>query len=670
MFYLVLHCARERLVKRVWAFSFEILNSGFFPSSCFVFFCFIFFIFRLPIQYCPSHPTPLFISTFFLVVFFSFNEAFSSPLPLLLLFLFFSSTLCLLHHSRSSHLHRILLKETQLGIPIKRYHPYLLQFLLSLSIVDSKHNTDPYPTHFPPLPAMLRFVWVIALLLLVAGVPAISAVGTNTLQQRSATSDQNIGTSRTFPLKSTQKLNKRSLYMHSVDMIMVADVVSGKLALQPIEANTTSGDTGTALVDQDGHDISYYIEVKIGTIGDKSTNTTYNLVVDTGSFYTWVYGVSCTSSDCAAHSRLDPSDSSSINVTSDQFSISYTSGSVQGMIAIDTLSYAGFSSPMHFGLASTVDSSFADFPIDGIMGLPGKDKSPDSFPGVINTLFNQSLISERVFGINLGRGSNENDEGSFTIGGIDSSKYTGDIVYTPSIANSDFWELEVGGTFINDFEVDFGGSRTAIIDTGTTLLIMAPDDALKLHSHISGSQTDGSNFVIPCNTTMLLQFEFNGVKWTVSPEDYIGNVYSESDGTCISNIQGIQFSDNRWIFGDVFLKNMYSVYNMDTQQVGFANKTIGATNVTPDLTYVFAGSAVGTKNKNEDSSSSVQATSASSAAASNTTPTSQISSSSPSSSSSSTINSSSNTSPSISINVFSLSFSFFSVIFVVLFCIC
>ncbi|KAF5100631.1 hypothetical protein D0Z03_000779 [Geotrichum reessii] len=380
---------------------------------------------------------------------------------------------------------------------------------------------------------MLSFFWAFAFSCLVQGLPvAFPETGNN--NDNSGNNLVNVGTSKTFPLKATSNSNvKRAFRVHSNDMILVDDVLTGKSMLTKLDNVAVSPSEGTALVDQDGHDISYYIEVTVGSDQTALSKKTFNLVVDTGSFYTWLYSINCTSSLCASHNRLDPADSSSLDITNKDFSIAYTSGSVNGIVVQDTLSYAGFSSPQYFGLVSTVDTSLANFPIDGIMGLPANDKSPDSFPGVINTLYNQKLIKNRIFSINLGRTSNENDEGSFTIGGVDTSKYTGDIAYADILSQeTGFWELKVEGTYINGYNVDFG-SRTAIIDTGTTLLIMSPDDALKVHGYIAGSQTDGSNFVIPCNTTLKLEFGFGGKKWTVSPQDYIGSVYSEPDGlTC------------------------------------------------------------------------------------------------------------------------------------------
>lgn len=475
---------------------------------------------------------------------------------------------------------------------------------------------------------MLILFWALALLSVASSTSTLSTPSFNSNNTKQAlsslSSSGNVGTSKTFPLKASQKITKRELRIRDATLVPIDKALSGKLAVDP-SANITTGSEGSALVEQDGHDISYYVEVHLGT-DDKQT---YNLVVDTGSFYTWVYGLSCTSDDCAAHNRFDASKSSISSQQEDnEFSIVYTSGSVQGKVVNDLFSFAGFKSPQMFGLASVVDTSFANFPIDGILGLPAKDKSPQDFPGIVSTLADQQLIDTRVIGINLGRDADPLDQGSLTIGGIDDSKYSGNINYISLVDDSGlFWEIPVGATYLNGYPIDFGGSRTAIVDTGTTLLVMSPDDALKLHGYISGTQTDGTNFVIPCNTSMQLEFEFNNIKYLVSPQDYVGVPYSEPDAEtpalCISNIQGIQFENNRWILGDVFLKNVYSVYNMETHQVGFANKTIGSTNVTPDGSFVYSESAKAadtTESNSTDTSSSQSSSQSSSHSQANVSP--------------------------------------------------
>ena len=38
--------------------------------------------------------------------------------------------------------------------------------------------------------------------------------------------------------------------------------------------------------------------------------------------------------------------------------------------------------------------------------------------------------------------------------------------------------------------------------------------------------------------------------------------------TCVIAVMGMDFNDNFYILGDVFLKSYYSTYNLDTNEIG------------------------------------------------------------------------------------------------------
>jgi hypothetical protein len=397
----------------------------------------------------------------------------------------------------------------------------------------------------------------------------------------------------------------------SDSMVLVADVLSGKSPIM-------KSDAATGIVSQPGHDISYYLDVQIA-------GQNFSLIIDTGSYYTWVYGANCTSSACTSHNQYNTS--STAEVSSNNFSIKYTTSTVDGTIVNDVVSFAGFETRIDFGAASSAGNTFASFAIDGIVGLSANDYSPETFPSILTTLKNQSLIDERVFGVNLGRSADPNDEGSITFGGVDSSKYNGDIVYTDLQNHPTFWQIDVESTVLNGQVINFA-NKSAIVDTGTTLIIMPPDDALKLHGQIPGSETDGTNFAIPCNTTVTLEFQFGGVLWPITSQDFIGGPTQNDKTMCATNVQGLTLQDENWVLGDVFLKTVYTVFDMDNQRVGFANKTIGKTDGTPMDSIVLSSLGVVGVADPSSSTSSAKTAGPTGAAATGTSSTSARSSSS------------------------------------------
>ncbi|KAA8909821.1 hypothetical protein TRICI_004354 [Trichomonascus ciferrii] len=348
-------------------------------------------------------------------------------------------------------------------------------------------------------------------------------------------------------------------------------------------ATKSSEKSSTNSIDQDGSDIAYYMDF---TIADQN----FSLIVDTGSYYTWVYGANCKSDACKNRHQYGQNNSSSTKNTTEKFSITYSTGVVKGNVVNDKAQFGGFDTRINFGVAQEAGDTFASFPIDGLLGLSAKDES-EKAPGVITTLKKQGLIDKRVFGINLGRSWDPKDEGGITFGGVDESKYSGDISYTKvESSNSLLWNLPLDGAYLYGKKIDFGEKRSCIVDTGTTLIVMPKDDAKKVHEKIDGMHTDGENYAVPCNTNVTFEFEFNGKKWAMSSKDFIGPELDENDGYCATNIQGLDIPNQskQWILGDAFLKSVYSVFDMDNQKVGFAKKSSSKTNETPKDSLVLS----------------------------------------------------------------------------------
>ncbi|KAG5354492.1 putative aspartic-type endopeptidase CTSD [Yarrowia sp. B02] len=342
--------------------------------------------------------------------------------------------------------------------------------------------------------------------------------------------------------------------------------------------NKASSNSGTASssvdckrfvpIEQDGGDVSYYVNTQLG-----SSQAEYRMVLDTGSYYMWVYSENCTASACMKRNRFGVDNSTTIKPTDHTYSISYTSGDIDGDIVIDNMTLGATTSRTQFGTANQADPSFASFAIDGIMGLSAVDKSESNFPSLISVLKDQGQISDRVFGVSLGRSADKTD-GTLVLGDYDHAAVDGDISWADVQSGTALWKVQIDGAYVGGNQVDFGASRNAIVDTGTTLLVMPPDDAMKFHGYIPNSQTDGKNYAMPCDSSVSVEIEVAGTKWSISPKDYIGFKYTDGSGLCASNIQGLKTGNDgqQWILGAVFLKNVYAIFDMDKKRVGFANK--------------------------------------------------------------------------------------------------
>lgn len=330
--------------------------------------------------------------------------------------------------------------------------------------------------------------------------------------------------------------------------------------------------TDSVAVDTDGNDFSYFSTLRFG-----SSDNEYNLLLDSGAANTWVMGSECATDSCAKHNTLGSSDSSSLKVTDDTFSISYGTGSVNGTIASDTAHISNFSVDLTFGLAGYASSEFASYPMDGILGLGRADKTDNDVTDgtIMDALAKASLIPAKLYGIHLSRSSDDLDDGELNFGAPNPNRYSGDLAWTSTIDNNrGFWEIPIADAAFDGTSAGLT-DRTAIIDTGTSYILVPGDDAAALHKLIPQSSQNGELFTLPCSTTQPLQISFGKIAYNISAKDYVGSNVGGS--TCQSNIVGRQtFGEKQWLVGAVFLKNVYTVFDYDKSRIGFGTKTAGS----------------------------------------------------------------------------------------------
>lgn len=117
-------------------------------------------------------------------------------------------------------------------------------------------------------------------------------------------------------------------------------------------------------------------------------------------------------------------------------------------------------------------------------------------PTFLDNLYQQNTIQAEILGVSFAplQGSDTVvQNGVLTLGGVDPSRYTGEITYTPRTQTSpysNYWGIDVSGMIFNDQNI--GGASSAIVDTGTTL-IYAPTDAYNAFIQAAGGTTDSSS---------------------------------------------------------------------------------------------------------------------------------------------------------------------------------
>jgi hypothetical protein len=291
------------------------------------------------------------------------------------------------------------------------------------------------------------------------------------------------------------------------------------------------------------------------------------MLLDTGAGTTWVMGSDCTADACTTHNTFGPSDSKTYSDTKETFSIAYGSGKVAGELAKDTVAVAGMSLSMSFGVASDASSDFSHFPFDGILGVSMSRGATDNF---LNVMSASKALKSNIFSVSLSRNSDGPNTGEVTFGGIDASKYTGEISYTSVSASAGGdWAIPIDDMAYNGKDAGIKG-RLAYIDTGTSYVFGPPEDVALLHKLIPGATSaDGFSYTVPCNSDKALTVVFSGVAYTLSPKDWMS---PPSGDTCTSNFYGQAVVQDAWLLGDSFLKNVYTVFDADQTRIGLAVK--------------------------------------------------------------------------------------------------
>ncbi|KAA8649136.1 hypothetical protein EYZ11_011217 [Aspergillus tanneri] len=327
-----------------------------------------------------------------------------------------------------------------------------------------------------------------------------------------------------------------------------------------------SSTPNTAALDQDGNDRSYISAVNVG-----SQNQTLWMLLDTGAGNTWLFASDCTTEACKMHNTFGEQASSSLQMTGDRWNVGYGTGKVSGFLGSDTLSIANLEVEMTFGLASDASDELKSYPMDGILGLGRAEKGVFGHDTFMDVVAKKELLKSNIVSVSLSRGQDKIQDGSVTFGDVDKSKFTGDITYTDTVKNTDQWRIPLDDASVDGSACQFS-EKSAIMDTGTSFMLIPPADAKALHGKIPGAKPySDTGYLLPCDSTAEVNLTFSGVSYTISPKDYVG---SKTNDNCVSTIVGKSiFGDDIWLVGDVFLKNVYTVFDFDKSRIGLAQRT-------------------------------------------------------------------------------------------------
>ncbi|CDH58880.1 e chain structures of complexes ofrhizopuspepsin with pepstatin and other statine-containinginhibitors [Lichtheimia corymbifera JMRC:FSU:9682] len=322
--------------------------------------------------------------------------------------------------------------------------------------------------------------------------------------------------------------------------------------------NSFSGSGVVPMTDYE-YDIEYYGTVSVGTPPQK-----FKLDFDTGSSDLWFAGEDCTS--CGDKPKFKSSESSTFEKGGKPWKISYGDGSsASGTVAYDVVDLGGLKiKKQAIELADKRSSSFNKDPIDGILGLGFNSINTVNEKTPMDNLIEQKLIDKPIFGCYLGK-HKEGGGGEYIFGDINKDHIDGELKKVPIDNSQGWWGVTVDKSTVGGKEVT--GNFDAILDTGTTLLILNDDLIKGIADAYGATANPDGTYTIDCDTSKFepLKFSMAGNDFEVSPDSL---VYVENGGSCIAGFASGGLSVN--IIGDTFLKNNYVVYDQGTPEVQIA----------------------------------------------------------------------------------------------------
>lgn len=374
---------------------------------------------------------------------------------------------------------------------------------------------------------------------------------------------------------SAEKTKK--LQRVSMKKVPNKDFIAQRRAQMALKAASKKvvGDSGDITI-KDYSNAQYYGEISLGTPAQN-----FEVIFDTGSANLWVAGSDCDSS-CGSHPEYDASKSSTYAANGTLFKIEYGSGACTGYLSKDTLTWAGMALPSQ-GFAQITDASgmgvaYTVGHFDGILGLAFDELAvcdfpykADCVPTPFARMISEGLIDEPVFSFFLGDlkpFGRYGYDGELTIGGSDPNYYTGDITWVP-LKSADYWRISVDSIKVGGAEVTTPTTNTAIVDSGTSLLVGPEDAVTSIAKSLNATANFAGEYFVDCDAALpTMDVTIAGVDFPLAGADLVLN----SGGECLLMIMGMDLAGTGvdWILGDVFMRKYYTIFDYSNQKIGMA----------------------------------------------------------------------------------------------------
>jgi hypothetical protein len=215
---------------------------------------------------------------------------------------------------------------------------------------------------------------------------------------------------------------------------------------------------------------------------------------------------------------------------------------------------------------------------DGVLGMAFKhintvrdrNDSPAQVSTLLDNMVHQKQIEQALFTANLCRSGKDS---FYTFGTIDKSVTSNEMRYTPVHNSRGRWEVQSNRLELNGAEIQFATVNSAVVDSGTTLLLLDDQTVEVIYGSIPGSKLcpNQGGYTFPADAQLpRISLYVGEHKLELHPETLKYGSPRE-DGHIFGAIQSAGDLGHA-VFGDVFLKNAYVVFDQGKQRLGVAQK--------------------------------------------------------------------------------------------------
>uniref|UniRef100_A0A7S3A5Q4 Peptidase A1 domain-containing protein n=2 Tax=Rhodosorus marinus TaxID=101924 RepID=A0A7S3A5Q4_9RHOD len=269
------------------------------------------------------------------------------------------------------------------------------------------------------------------------------------------------------------------------------------------------------------------------------------------------------------------------------FLVAYADGSgAQGSLVEDEIQIGEIKTQAVFGGMLTDFGDFQRRGVDGILGLayPPLACNPTCLKPVFDEMVGRKKVKEDMFSICFAGAG-----GSLVLGGFDAKMAKSRPFYVPLLKEKERSFYRVGlneSLIVGGVEVSMPEMKTAIVDSGTTLIMFSKNTFDKLAKHLKTAHCDVPDLCernswfqeIQCFTedeeildkmpTIEIPFS-NGEKLELEARDYLIPIYNElSKFRCVG--MGTMGSDADVILGNTINTKYLTIYDRQRERMGFA----------------------------------------------------------------------------------------------------